>query len=309
MKILITGGRGMVGRNLREHAMAVDYEIIAPTRQECNLLDQRDVDAWVAKIKPDAIIHTAGLVGGIIANMTGQVEFLAQNFDMGKNLVLAARANKIKKFINLGSSCIYPKSAPQPLQEKSMLTGAFEPTNEGYALAKMAVLKLCQFIHTEDKTMQYKTLIPPNLYGRYDNFDPINSHFPAAVIAKLHHAKLNQLSKVKIWGDGQARRELMSAIDLAKAIWFALKYIDQLPAITNVGVNHDFTIMDYYQAAAKVINWHGKFFHDLTRPVGMQQKLMDSQFFATLGFKPEITLEQGITIAYDYYCQEILTKK
>ncbi len=178
----------MVGRNSREHPLAGDHVITAPARAEVDLLDFRSVKQAMKDAAPDAVIHTAGKVGGIVANLNAQADFLIENFEMGKNVVLAAKELGIKKLINLGSSCIYPKMAPNPLKEASMLSGPFEPTNEGYGLAKMSVLKLCQFFAEQNTGLQYKTLIPPNLFGRYDNFDAVTSHFPAGVIRKIHHA-------------------------------------------------------------------------------------------------------------------------
>lgn len=290
----------MVGRNLREHPLAKSHEVIAPARREVDLMDLTQVRAAMAAAKPDVVIHTAGRVGGIIANMNNQSDFLIENFEMGKNLVVAARDIGVKLFINLGSSCIYPKAAPNPLREEYMLSGAFEPTNEGYALAKVAVLKLVQFA-AEVGGLQYKTLIPPNLFGRYDNFDPVNSHFPAGVIRKIHEAKLANKTSVDIWGDGTVRRELMAASDLAAAIWFVLDHMAQLPPMINVGVNHDISILDYYQAAATVIGWRGDWQFLTDKPIGMKQKIMDSSFLHGLGFRPALSLTDGIKNAYDYF--------
>lgn len=291
----------MVGRNSREHPLAKQHDIIAPVRPELDLLNFAEVKKSMKDAKPEVVVHTAGRVGGIIANMNAQGDFLIENFEMGKNLVMAAKELGVKKFINLGSSCIYPKTAPNPLKEESMLSGKFEPTNEGYGLAKMAVLKLCEFLSAQDKSLQYKTLIPPNLFGRYDNFDAVTSHFPAGVIRKIHQAVQAKKTSVELWGDGTARRELMSAHDLAGAIWFALDHLAQLPPVVNVGVNHDITILEYYQAAAEVIGFTGEWQFLLDKPVGMKQKIMDSQFFHQLGFKPTKSLRDGIKDSYDYF--------
>ncbi|MGI9462076.1 MAG: NAD-dependent epimerase/dehydratase family protein [Alphaproteobacteria bacterium] len=305
MRIFLTGGHGMVGRNSREHPKAKQHHITAPPHKELDLLDFLSVKKTMQDSTPDVVIHTAGKVGGIIANMEAQGEFLIKNFEMGKNLLVAAKELGIKKFINLGSSCIYPKTAPNPLKEESMLSGKFEPTNEGYGLAKMAVLKLCQFFSQDDKTLQYKTLIPPNLFGRYDNFDATTSHFPAGVIRKIHQAVQDKTSSVALWGDGSARRELMSAFDVAEAIWFALEHLEKLPAVTNVGINHDITILDYYNAAASIIGFDGEWQYLLDKPVGMKQKIMDSKFFHQLGFAPTKSLEDGIKDAYNYFLTNI----
>ena len=232
MKILLTGGSGMVGRNICDYAQGFSqYELLAPTSKELNLLDKTAVDLYINSHKPDVIIHAAGIVGGIQANIENPVKFLHENTLMGQNIVLSAYQTGIKQLINLGSSCMYPRNAQNPLLEESILTGELEPTNEGYALAKIVTAKLCEYISRTNLDYQYKTLIPCNLYGKYDKFDPIKSHMIPAAIQKVHRAKTEQLTSVEIWGDGLARREFMYAEDLADAVFFALDNLSKDSAL------------------------------------------------------------------------------
>lgn len=301
MKIIITGAGGMVGKNILEQAGIKKYEIFAPLRKELNLSDSVAVEGYVSRIKPDMIIHAAGKVGGIQANMREPVNFLLENLDMGRNVVWAARKCGVKRLINLGSSCMYPRNAANPLKEERVLHGEFEPTNEGYALAKTVVSRLCSYISRENPEFQYKTLIPCNLYGRWDKFAPEHSHMIPAVIRKLHLAKLNGDKTVEIWGDGMARREFMYAGDVADCIHRAIENFDTLPDLMNVGLGDDCSINDYYQAAAEVVGYKGAFTHDLTKPVGMARKLVDISRMIAWGWKPATSLKNGIAATYEFF--------
>ena len=220
MKVLLTGSTGMVGRNILEHAGVSKFEWLTPSSKELNLLNSSEVDNYISNKMPDLIIHTAGKVGGIQANMASPVSFLVENIDMGRNLIIGAKNNGVKRLLNLSSSCMYPRNATNPLNENIILTGELEPTNEGYALAKIFTTKLCEYINKEDNLFAYKTVIPCNLYGRFDKFDPKHSHMLPAVIKKLHEAKESKKKEIDIWGDGEARREFMYAGDLADFIVF-----------------------------------------------------------------------------------------
>lgn len=303
-KLLLTGGRGMVGRNIMEHAQANDWAIIAPSRDELDLTDAQAVTAYMANLCPDVVVHAAGEVGGIQANMAHPVDFLVRNTDIGRNIVLAARAAGVTRLLNLSSSCVYPRVAQNPLTEDLILTGELEPTNEGYAIAKIFTTRLCEYITREDPQYRYKTLIPCNLYGRYDKFEAQRSHMVPAVIAKIHHAKVDGLPDVDIWGDGTARREFMYAGDLADAIFYALEKFDRLPDLCNIGLGHDHSIDDYYVAVADVIGWSGRFVHDVSKPVGMKRKLVDVTRQTALGWKPKTCLRDGIAKTYDYFLKE-----
>lgn len=301
MKILLTGGRGMVGRNILEQAEKRGAEIHAPTSDDLDLTNAGKTTDFVRSFQPTIIVHAAGRVGGIQANIREPVRFLTENWSMGENIVHAARAAGVKQLINLGSSCMYPRGHMDPLKEEMVLGGPLEPTNEGYAIAKCAVARLCEYVTRENGDYHYKTLIPCNLYGRFDKFDPAVSHMIPAVIHKLHSAKQNDAEAVDIWGDGNARREFMFAEDLAEAIFFAVERFQTLPTLMNVGLGYDYTINEYYAEAAEVIGFKGSFKHDLSKPVGMARKLLDVSRQTELGWVPRTKLHDGIRKTYEYY--------
>jgi GDP-L-fucose synthase len=250
---------------------------------------------------PEFVIHTAGLVGGIQANIARPVDFLVENVDLGRNIVLAARNAGVKKLLNISTSCMYPREAINPLTEDLILKGELEPTNEGYALAKIFAMRLCEYISKEDSTFKYKTFIPCNLFGRFDKFDPKHSHLIPAIIHKVHLAKVEQAKTVEIWGDGTARREFMYAGDLADALIQAIGNFESAPDLMNVGLGHDHTINEYYEVVAKVVGWNGEFTYDLSKPVGMKQKLVSVARQQNWGWTAPTSLEEGVSKAYDYY--------
>ncbi len=301
MKILVTGGNGMVGKNILTHQESDKYKIIAPTRKELNLINYKDVESYFLLNKPDIVIHAAGVVGGIHANILNPVKFLVDNTDIGRNVLIAAKEANIKKMINLASSCMYPRFAKNPLIESLILQGELEPTNEGYALSKIYSTRLCEYISKEDSSFIYKSIIPCNLYGYFDKFDPNNSHMLPAVIKKIHEAKVQDLKTVEIWGNGKAQREFMFAEDLADFIYFAVENLEKLPQNTNVGLNKDYSINEYYKIISKVIGFKGDFTHNLSKPIGMKRKLIDSGAANKLGWKPKTSLEDGIKKTYEYY--------
>ncbi len=309
LKILITGSNGMVGRNIAEYKKAENYNLLTPSSKELNLLDRLSVDKYLKNNQPDIVIHCAGIVGGIQANMANPVKFLVDNTQMGLNIIMASQEVGIKKFINMSSSCMYPREAINPLGEELILKGELEPTNEGYALAKITSTRLCEYINKENNTFLYKTVIPCNLYGKYDKFDPKHSHMLPAVIKKIHEAKENNQSDSNIWGDGEARREFMYAEDLADFIYYAIENFERMPQNINVGLGHDYTINEYYNAISSVIGFKGKFIHDLTKPIGMKQKLIDDSKLSEFGWKHKTSLEDGIKKIYKYYLQEVINDK
>jgi GDP-L-fucose synthase len=305
MKILLTGSRGMVGCNIIEHSGAHNHVILSPTSTELNLLDAESVQNYISVNKPDMVIHAAGIVGGIQANMAQPVKFLVDNMQMGLNILMSAKVCGVKKFMNLGSSCMYPRDASNPLSEDLILKGELEPTNEGYAIAKVASTRLCEYINREDKSYLFKTVIPCNLYGKYDKFDSEHSHMIPAVIRKINDAKKQNEKTVEIWGDGLARREFMYAVDFANFVYYAIDHFETMPQNINVGLGHDYTVNEYYQKIAKVVGYEGSFTHDLSRPTGMQQKLIDDTKLKNFGWKYQTTLDQGIQQAYDYFLEEV----
>lgn len=305
IKIFLSGGNGMVGSNIREAMPDADYEILYPDIDELDLLDFKAVDDYFKANSFDFVIHAAGIVGGIHANINNPVKFLVENTDLAKNVILSARNNGVKKMINLGSSCMYPRDAKNPLKEELILKGELEPTNEGYALAKIYAMRLCEYIHRENEEFEYKTLIPCNLFGRYDKFDPKHSHLLPSIIYKILNAKESKSKEVEIWGDGLAKREFMYAGDLADFIWFAVKNFKELPKVMNIGLGYDYTINQYYEAASNVIGYQGAFVHDFSKPVGMNQKLVDISKQEQLGWKPKFTLEEGIKETFNFYKNSI----
>lgn len=294
----------MVGQNILEHPAASEWNIVAPRSSELDLRDYQATYDYIKRVVPEFIIHSAGRVGGIQANIAHPVDFLVENMDMGRNIVIAARAAGVKKLLNLGSSCMYPRNAPNPLTESMILQGELEQTNEGYALAKIMTARLCEYIHREDSGCLYKTIIPCNLYGRHDKFDPKHSHLIPAIIHKIRQAIDAGHTPVEIWGDGTARREFMYAGDLADAVLRALGNFDSLPNLMNVGLGYDYSINEYYQAAAEVMGFKGSFEHDCSKPVGMKQKLVSTDMQKAWGWSPSVSLRQGLQETYQYYKQQ-----
>ena len=302
MRVLITGGSGLVGRNLRAHPRAQAHDILAPRSNELNLLDSAATTATVAAMAPDLIIHAAGRVGGIQANMAQPVEFLVDNADMGRNILIAAKSARIPRVLNIGSSCMYPRDAENPLCEDQIGKGELEPTNEGYALAKLMAARLADYI-TATSDLSYKTLIPCNLFGYFDKFDPAVSHLLPAIIRKVYEAKAANAPSVEIWGDGTARREFMFGQDMADGVWWAAESFDNLPNMLNLGLGHDHSVNDYYATAARVIGWEGHFTHDLSRPTGMAQKLTDVGRATALGWQAQTSLEEAIAATYQHFLE------
>ena len=303
--LLLTGGSGLVGRNIQNHYASNKWNIIAPTSNDLNLMDYTAVKSFFSACKPDIILHCAGRVGGISANIMEPVAFLDTNIIIGRNVIMGAREAKIKRLINLASTCIYPREAQNPLKEECILEGKLEPTNEGYAIAKIVALRLCQYIRKEDPSYNYKTLIPCNLYGRFDKFDPKKSHLLPAIIHKVHHAKITGKQSVEIWGDGSARREFMYIEDLVDAIYLAMESISDIPDLMNLGVGNDHTIKEYYETVALTIGWQGDFVFDHSKPTGMPQKLSDNSLQSKWGWQPKTTLEEGIRSTYKYYLENV----
>tara|TARA_Y100001968_G_scaffold312739_1_gene336236 strand:- start:397 stop:1323 length:927 start_codon:yes stop_codon:yes gene_type:complete len=305
MKVWITGASGMVGQNLIEHSQANQYQLLIPTRNELDLLNKESIINWIDKYKPDAVIHAAGKVGGIQANIANPTDFLSTNIEIGVNVITSCMKLNIKKLINLGSSCMYPKQGKNPLKEESLLTSSLEPTNEGYALSKIVSQRLCQYHCRNNINSFFKTLIPCNIYGKYDSFKEQDSHLLPSIIRKVHKAKLENRNQIEIWGTGNARREFMYAEDLADAIWFCLKNISTLPDSTNIGLGQDFSILEYYKTVCEILNYQGNFIHNLNKPEGMKQKLVAIDIIKKLGWKHKTDLKKGIKITYDYFISTI----
>lgn len=301
MKILLTGANGLVGHSIVESEEMKSHELLTPSHQELDLLDAAAVRTYLRREQPDCIIHAAGKVGGIAANCKAPMEFLLPNMDMGRNLIYGAYQEGIKRFLNLGSSCMYPRNHEEPLTEDMVLKGELEPTNEGYALAKVMCARLCEYISREHPEYAYKTLIPCNLYGRWDKFRTSNAHMIPAVIHKLHKAKKEGTTSVEIWGTGQARREFMYSGDLAACIAYCLAHFDTMPGYLNAGLGMDYTVDEYYQTIARVVGYTGSFTHDESKPEGMKRKLTDLTRLNAFGWSAQTSLEEGIRKTYEFY--------
>jgi len=303
MKILITGGSGMVGKNLNHALTYYKYTILSPSKKQLNLKNINKVKSYLKKNKPDIIIHLASLVGGIQANIDNPVDFLQENLIINLNIIKAANECNVRNFLNIASSCMYPKNIKSKLKEGMLLSGKLEETNEGYALSKITAMKLCEYISSK-KNRFYKTLIPCNLYGKYDNFKESSSHLVAATIKKIHKAKIRKHKFVKIWGDGKARREFLFVSDFVKFILFAIKNFRKIPTIMNIGTGKDFTIKNYYKFTADVIKYEGKFKFDKKRPVGMKRKLLDISYQKKFNWFPKTEINEGIRQTYKFYLKE-----
>jgi GDP-L-fucose synthase len=309
MRVWITGGSGMVGRNLLLHASASDHDILSPGSRELDLRDYAAVSGWVRANRPDFVLHCAGRVGGIQANIADPVGFLVQNLDMGRNVLMAAAENGVSRAINLGSSCMYPRAAVSPLTEDLVLAGELEPTNEGYALAKVVTARLGDYLTRSRDGLAYKTLIPCNLYGYFDKFDPVVSHLVPAIIRKIDRARRIGAGTVEIWGDGEARREFLFSLDLASAIWACVENFDAVPQVMNVGLGIDYTINEFYEMAARIVGWEGEFTHDLSKPVGMSRKLVSTARQEAFGWRPTTSLEEGMALTYQHFLENVLREE
>ena len=304
LKIYIAGHRGMVGSAIWRTLEAKGYSnLIGRTSQELDLRDQAAVDAFYNLEKPDAVIDAAAKVGGILANNDFPYEFLMQNMQIQNNLIDGAFKSGIEKFIFLGSSCIYPKFAPQPLKEEYLLTDSLEPTNEWYALAKISGVKACESIRKQ-YAKDYVSLMPTNLYGYNDNFDLKSSHVLPAMIRKFHEAKVNNHSPVRLWGSGTPMREFLFVDDLAQAVVYALeKKLDE--HLYNVGSGKDVTIKELASMIQKITGHQGDIIWDATKPDGTPRKLMDVSKMNAMGWQFSTELETGIQKTYDWFLKNI----
>ena len=304
-KIYITGHNGMLGSALLNELELKGYtNVIKIDSTHLDLRKQIDVIDFIESIKPTFVIHTAARVGGIQANISNPVSFLSDNISMNFNLIDACVKTKVKNFIFLGSSCMYPKDYQNPLKEEYILKAPLEATNEGYALSKITGAKFCEYVH-DQYSWNYKTIIPCNLFGEKDHFDPNRSHLVAAVINKLYEAKQKGEKEVTIWGDGTARREFLYVKDLVRFISNNIDRLDNLPKYINVGYGEDFSVNEYYEMIADLIGYEGSFNHDFSKPTGMKYKLMDSSKAFGLGWKPNFSIIEGLFNTLKFYRNEV----
>jgi GDP-L-fucose synthase len=304
-RIFVAGHRGMVGqavvRKLHQHQAG--HLILVP-RDQLDLCDQGATVRFFQEQKPDVVIFAAGKVGGIHANHTYPAEFLYENLMMAANAIHAAYLSGVSRFLFLGSSCIYPRLAEQPIRESSLLTGPLEPTNEAYALAKISGLKLCQY-YRQQYGVLFHSVMPTNLYGPGDNYHPENSHVVAALIRRFHEAKINHQDSVVIWGSGQARREFMHVDDLASALVHLCQLPDP-PDWINAGTGKDLTIWELARVIAEVVGYQGKICLDPGKPDGTPVKCTDVRQLASTGWQAEIGLQTGLELAYQSFLQEVV---
>ena len=306
MRVFLTGGSGMLGQSLRALA-AKDgrgIELVAPKRNELNITDKSAVGAFLSNGKFDAVIHGAARVGGIQANIKYPIEFLSENMRMNDAVIMASYENEISNLIFLGSSCMYPKDYQQPLKEEYLLAAPLEPTNEGYALAKIAGAKLCEYISRQEG-FGYKTLIPSNLFGENDHFGSEASHLIAAIVSKVAAAKQAGTNEVEIWGSGNARREFLLVDDLARFILNNIADTKRLPDYLNLGYGKDHTVLEYYQMVAEVFDFKGKFTFDTSKPEGMMAKLMDSSKAVEHGWNDLTPIKDAIALLPNAYHSKV----
>jgi GDP-L-fucose synthase len=293
----------MAGSAIARRLAGEKCEVVTITRAELDLLNQKNVHAWLASGKIDAIVLAAATVGGILANSTRPAGFLYDNLVIETNVIHAAKDAGVKKLLFLGSSCIYPRLADQPMREEALLTGALEPTNEWYAVAKIAGIKLCQAFRRQ-YGCDFISVMPTNLYGPGDRYDAQNGHVVAALIMKIHAAKMANRPTVEIWGTGTPRREFLFTGDLADACVFVMKnYSGEM--FLNVGTGHDMTILELAESIARVIGWSGAFNFDPSKPDGMPRKVMDVSRLRTLGWSASTDFETGLREAYNWYVSNV----
>lgn len=279
--------------------------IVTRTSSELDLRNQQAVADFFAAEKPDYVFLAAAKVGGIVANNTYRAEFLYDNLQIQNNIINAAHQNNVKKLMFLGSSCIYPKMAPQPLKEDYLLTGPLEPTNEPYAIAKIAGIKMCD-AYRDQYGCNYISVMPTNLYGYNDNYHPQNSHVLPALIRRFHEAKENNAPTVTIWGTGSPRREFLFADDLADACYYLMQNYNE-PGLVNIGTGEDITIADLAHLIGKIVGYEGTIDFDTTKPDGTPRKLMDVTKLNNMGWKYTTDLEDGIRLAYEDFIQRYAT--
>jgi GDP-L-fucose synthase len=295
-RVFVAGHRGMVGSAIVRRLAREDCVVLTAGRDEMDLTNEEATSRWLTSNRPDVVVLAAAKVGGIFANNNFPVDFLCDNLAIELNAIRASHAIGVERLLFLGSSCIYPKHAQQPIREEELLTGPLEPTNEWYAIAKIAGLKICQAYRRQFGD-DFISAMPTNLYGRGDNYHPEHSHVPAALIRRFHEAKLANAPTEAVWGTGNPLREFLNVDDLADACVFLLKgYSDDLPI--NVGSGDELSIADFAAAVADVVGYRGQLVFDTSKPDGTPRKLLDSSRLRGLGWRPSITLSEGLAQAY-----------
>jgi GDP-L-fucose synthase len=299
-KIFVAGHRGLVGSAIVRNLQAKGFtNIVTRDRAQLDLANEATVSEFFATEQPNYVVLAAAKVGGIKANNDHPVEFLLDNLRIQNNIISAAHKNDVRKLLFLGSSCIYPKHAPQPIPENALLTGPLEPTNDAYAIAKIAGIRLCQ-AYASEYGENFISAMPTNLYGPNDNFDLLSSHVLPALLRKAHEAKMSGAREIMVWGSGKPRREFLHVDDMADACVFLLQNYDS-PEIVNVGWGQDTTIRELVEIICDVVGFHGEITFDATKPDGTPRKLLDTSRLTALGWQPKILLRDGVAQTYEWF--------
>lgn len=304
MRVLVTGAAGMLGSALlRSLSKSSTWTVKGVTRKELDLENLIQVENLLRNFEPDAVIHAAAKVGGIQANISRPFDFLASNIQMDSNVISTCLRRNVQGLLYIGSSCMYPRDYRQPLVEADILKAPLEPTNEGYALAKIVGAKLCEYA-SSSQGVAYRTIIPSNLYGPGDNFNPHTSHLLASIIRKVHEAKERNAGEIEVWGSGNARREFTYVDDLASWVIGQLENLSDLPPVLNVGFGQDTTVNEFYKVALETLNVNASLSHDTSKPEGVASKLMDSRLARdNFAWLPQTSLATGIRKTYDWFLQ------
>ncbi|MBT5517887.1 MAG: GDP-L-fucose synthase [Rhodobiaceae bacterium] len=300
-RVYVAGHNGMVGRAVVKALAAENCTVLTAERQDADLLRQSEVEAWMSHNKPDAVVVCAARVGGILANDTYPADFIYDNLMIEANLIKASFDCGVEKLLFLGSSCIYPKLAPQPIPEDALLTGALEPTNEWYAIAKIAGIKMCQ-AYRKQHGVDFISAMPTNLYGPHDNFDLQSSHVIPALMRKCHEAKLAGDATMEVWGSGKVMREFLHVEDCAAGIVFLLKHYSDMSHV-NLGTGEDVTIRQLAEAITKTVGFEGSLAFDASKPDGTPRKLLDVSKINNLGWHHKLNLETGLAAAYQWFVE------
>ena len=295
-RVYVAGHLGLAGSAIVRRLASEPCEVLTACRRELDLTQQEATETWIKQVRPDVIFLAAGRVGGIHANEAFPADFLGDNLAIGLNVLRAAVATKVKKLMFLGSSCVFPRNAPQPMTEDLLLTGALEPTNEWYAVAKIAGLKLAQ-AYRRQSGVDFISVMPSNLYGPGDNYHPANSHVPAALIRRFHEAKMKGADEVVVWGTGRPKREFLAADDLADACVFLMKHYSG-EAFVNIGTGKEISIAEFARLVAEIVGYRGKLVFDTSRPDGPPRKLLDVSKITALGWKAKTPLREGLQATY-----------
>lgn len=294
----------MLGKHLKENLERFSHEVLAPTREELDLLDSVATYEYLNKTKPDVVVHCAAVVGGIQANIDGGTRFLTENLEIDHSVIFGSKRANVMNLIYIGSSCMYPANRMNPLQVNDLLSGPLETTNASYALAKIIGAKAVEAFDSSQE-LNWKTFIASNLYGPGDHFESTRSHLVAAIISKIQQAKKQGAESITMWGDGKVRREFTYVIDFAEWVSKSITNLERFPSLINVGCGVDFTVQEFYEIAMKELEYYGKLEADLSRPNGNLRKLMDSSVARGLGWNPSTSINQGISSTHKWLLENV----